>query len=367
MPLIPRFTTNATASLARRSAIRRDGAIMKADTVRHLPTSESKPRRIGILAYPGIELLDAIGPLEVFAAANRIVAERSPRNRVAYEIEIWADRLGAIEGSSGVGLIATRSITSSALVELDTLLVAGSPVVDDVSGHPCVDWLRQATGGIRRVGGICTGVFLLAEAGLLDGRRAVTHWAYCDELARRYPAVSIEPDPIFLRDGRFYSTAGVTAGMDLALALVQDDLGREIALAIARVLVLFLKRPGGQSQFSAHLAAQLDGDSPIAILQRWILDHLDTDLTIEALAERVHMSPRNFARHFQREAGAPPGVFVERARLDAARRALEDGEHRLETIARHCGFASAEVLRRLFQRSMGLSPTAYRERFASAR
>jgi transcriptional regulator GlxA family with amidase domain len=217
------------------------------------------------------------------------------------------------------------------------------------------------------VGGICTGVFLLAEAGLLDGRRAVTHWAYCDELARRYPAIRVEPDPIFLRDDRFYTTAGVTAGMDLALALVQDDLGRDVALAIARLLVLFLKRPGGQSQFSAHLAAQLDGDSPIAMLQRWILNHLDTDLTIEALAERVHMSPRNFARHFQREAGAPPGVFVERARLDAARRALEDGEHRLETIARHCGFTSAEILRRLFQRRMGLSPTAYRERFASAR
>ena len=367
MPLIPRFTTNATASLARRSAIRHDGAIMKADTVRHLPTSESKPRRIGILAYPGIELLDAIGPLEVFAAANRIVAERSPRNRVAYEIEIWADRLGAIEGSSGVGLIATRSITSSALVELDTLLVAGSPVVDDVSGHPCVDWLRQATGGIRRVGGICTGVFLLAEAGLLDGRRVVTHWALCDELARRFPAIRVEPDPIFLRDGRFYTTAGMTAGMDLALALVQDDLGRDVALATARLLVVFLKRPGGQSQFSAHLAAQLDGNGPIPDLQRWILDHLDTDLTIEALAERVHMSLRTFVRNFEREAGVPPGVFVERARLDAARRAIEDGEDQLETIARHCGFTSAEILRRLFQRRLGVSPTAYRNRFRSAR
>jgi transcriptional regulator GlxA family with amidase domain len=365
-PLIPRFATNATA-LARRSAIRHSGAIMKADAAKHLPISESKPRQIGILAYPGIELLDAIGPLEVFAAANRILAERSSRNPVAYEIEIWANRLGAIDGSSGVGLIATRSIASPAPVELDTLLVAGSPVVDDMSRQPCVDWLRRATGEIRRVGGICTGVFLLAEAGLLDGRRAVTHWAYCDELARRYPAIRVEPDPIFLRDDRFYTTAGVTAGMDLALALVQDDLGRDVALAIARLLVLFLKRPGGQSQFSAHLAAQLDGDSPIAMLQRWILNHLDTDLTIEALAERVHMSPRNFARHFQREAGAPPGVFVERARLDAARRALEDGEHRLETIARHCGFTSAEILRRLFQRRMGLSPTAYRERFASAR
>jgi transcriptional regulator GlxA family with amidase domain len=245
--------------------------------------------------------------------------------------------------------------------------VAGSPIVDDIIRQPCIAWLKQAAGGIRRVGGICTGVYLLAEAGLLDGRRAVTHWAYCDDLARRYPAIEVEADPIFLRDGSFYTTAGVTAGMDLSLALVQDDLGRDTALAIARMLVLFLKRPGGQSQFSAHLAVQLDGDSPIAQLQRWILDHLDTDLTIEALAERVHMSPRNFVRNFRRIAGTPPGTFVESARLDAARRALEDGEARLETIAGHCGFASAEILRRLFQRRMGLSPTAYRERFRSAR
>ena len=187
-----------------------------------------------------------------------------------------------------------------------------------------------------------------------------------DELARRYPSIQVEADPIFLRDGRFYTTAGMTAGMDLALALVQDDLGRDVALASARLMVLFLKRPGGQSQFSAHLAAQFDGDGPIGELQRWILDHLSSDLTIEALAQRVHMSPRNFVRNFEREAGAPPGVFVERARLDAARRALEDGEDQIETIARHCGFTSAEILRRLFQRRLGVSPTAYRKRFRSA-
>jgi transcriptional regulator GlxA family with amidase domain len=159
----------------------------------------------------------------------------------------------------------------------------------------------------------------------------------------------------------------MTAGMDLALALVQDDLGREVALATAQLMVFFLKRPGGQSQFSAHLAAQLDGDGPIAELQRWILDHLDTDLTIDALAERAHMSLRTFVRNFEREAGTPPGVFVERARLDAARRALEDGEDQLEIIAKRCGFTSAEILRRLFQRRLGVSPTAYRERFRSAR
>ena len=324
---------------------------------------DSQPRHIGILAYPGVALLDAVGPLEVFAAANIVLAERSPRCAKAYQVEIWSEHVGAVDGSCGVSLNATRSIAAAPPFELDTLIVAGSPLTGDLVSKPCVDWLREATGGIRRVGGICTGVFLLAEAGLLDGRRAVTHWALCDELARRYPAIRVEPDPIFLRDGRFYTTAGMTAGMDLALALVQDDLGRDVALATARLLVVFLKRPGGQSQFSAHLAAQLDGDGPIPELQRWILDHLDTDLTIEALAERAHMSVRNF----EREAGVPPGVFVERARLDAARRAIEDGEDQLETIARHCGFTSAEILRRLFQRRLGVSPTAYRKRFRSAR
>jgi transcriptional regulator GlxA family with amidase domain len=340
-------------------------ANMKLQPTRHVPTGDSKPRHIGILAYPGVALLDAVGPLEVFAAANIVLAERSPPCAKAYHVEVWSEHVGAIDGSCGVSLNATRSIATAAPVELDTLIVAGSPGVDNPASRPCVDWLRQATGGIRRVGGICTGVFLLAEAGLLDGCRAVTHWAFCEELARRYPSIQVEADPIFLRDGRFYTTAGMTAGMDLALALVQDDLGRDVALAAARLMVLFLKRPGGQSQFSAHLAAQLDGDGPIGELQRWILDHLSSDLTIEALAQRVHMSPRNFVRNFEREAGAPPGVFVERARLDAARRALEDGEDQIETIARHCGFTSAEILRRLFQRRLGVSPTAYRKRFRS--
>jgi transcriptional regulator GlxA family with amidase domain len=248
---------------------------MKHQPIRHAPANELEPRHVAIFACPGVALLDAVGPLEVFAAANIVVAERTPECAKPYQVEIWAEHVGTIDGSFGVSLNATRSIATAAPFELDTLIVAGSLGIP--ASRPCVDWLRQSTGGIRRVGGICTGVFLLAEAGLLDGCRAVTHWAFCDELARRYPTIKVDPDPIFLRDGRFYTTAGMTAGMDLALALVQDDLGRDVALATARLLVLFLKRPGGQSQFSAHLAAQLDGDGPIAELQRWILDHLDTD------------------------------------------------------------------------------------------
>jgi transcriptional regulator GlxA family with amidase domain len=230
---------------------------MKLQPNKPVLAGDSQPRHIGILAYPGVALLDAVGPLEVFAAANIVLAERSPPCAKAYHVEIWSERVGAIDGSFGVSLNATRSIAAAAPFELDTLIVAGSPGTGNLISKPCVDWLREATGGIRRVGGICTGVFLLAEAGLLDGCRAVTHWAFCDELARRYPAIRVEPDPIFLRDGRFYTTAGMTAGMDLALALVQDDLGRDVALATAQLLVVFLKRPGGQSQFSAHLGPSL--------------------------------------------------------------------------------------------------------------
>src|SRR5258705_12792324 len=304
---------------------------------------DSQLRHIGILAYPGVALLDAVGPLEVFAAANIALAKRSPPCAKAYHVEIWSERVGAIDGSCGVSLNATRSIAAAAPFALDTLIVAGSPEAGDLVSKPCVDWLREATGGIRRVGGICTGVFLLAEAGLLDGCRAVTHWAYCDELARRYPSIQVEPDPIFLRDGRFYTTAGMSAGMDLALALVQDDLGRDVALAAARLMVLFLKRPGGQSQFSAHLAAQFDGDGPIGELQRWILDHLSSDLTVEALAERVHMSPRNFVRNFEREAGGPPRVFLEGARPAAAPPALVDSEGQLANSAQPGGVTSAPI------------------------
>jgi transcriptional regulator GlxA family with amidase domain len=361
--LILRSVLNAIWFCASRSDI--FGSIMKPRPASLVASSVLEQRSIGFLIFPGFALLDAVGPLEVFATANHVIAQRSPGCRDPYRLEILAERVGVIDASCGVGLNAARSLSTG--VEVDTLIVSGSPLIDNPASRPYVDWLKRQTGGIRRVAGICTGVFLLAEAGLLDNRRAVTHWAFCEELARRYPAIRVEPDPIFLRDGRFYTTAGMTAGMDLALALVQDDLGRDVALATARLLVLFLKRPGGQSQFSAQLAAQLDGDGPIAKLQRWIFNNLDADLSLEALAARVDMSTRSFSRNFQRETGTPPGAFVEHARLDCARRALEDGESRLETIAKNCGFASAEVLRRLFQRRLGLSPTAYRERFRSAR
>jgi transcriptional regulator GlxA family with amidase domain len=335
--------------------------------MRRVNTAPPLARRIGVLVYPGIELLDAIGPLEVFAATNRVVQERDAGAAAPYAVEIWAAEAGLVSASSGVGLFATHSFTQRPDPGgLDTLFVGGSSPPLSLDVQPCVDWIAAISCKTRRVGGICTGVFLLAEAGLLDGRRAVTHWACCAALADRYPAIQVDADPIFVRDGPFFTSAGVTAGMDLALAMVQDDLGRDVALAVARVLVMFLKRPGGQSQFSAHLAAQLDGDGPIARIQAWILDNLGEDLTINTLARRAAMSPRSFLRSFTRETRMPPAAFVERARLDAARRQLEDSDDRLEAIAARCGFQSSEILRRLFQRHLGVNPTAYRARFRSA-
>jgi transcriptional regulator GlxA family with amidase domain len=214
---------------------------------------------------------------------------------------------------------------------------------------------------------VCTGAVMLAEAGLLDGKRATTHWSYCTVLAQRYPQITVDPDPIFIRDGQVYTSAGITAGMDLALALVEEDLGRAFALTVARWLVLFLKRPGGQSQFSVQLATQWAEQAPIRQLQQWVLDHLYGDLSVEALAQQACMSPRNFARVFAREVGIPPGQFVERARVQEARRQLEETPHGVEQIATQCGFGTAETLRRVFWRTFHVSPSEYRNHFQTSK
>ena len=219
---------------------------------------------------------------------------------------------------------------------------------------------------MRRLASVCSGTFLLAEAGLLDGRRATTHWRVCDELAHRYPKITVERDPIFVGDRGVYTSAGVTAGMDLALALVEEDHGRELALRVARQLVMFLKRPGGQSQFSAQLAVQAADREPLRELQAWIADHLDADLSVAELASQVAMSERNFARVFTREVGLTAARFVERARVEGARRRLEESTDGVEMIAARCGFGSAEVMRRAFLRLLGVPPSAYRGRFRSA-
>jgi transcriptional regulator GlxA family with amidase domain len=229
-----------------------------------------------------------------------------------------------------------------------------------------VAWLREHGPRATRLVSVCTGAALLAEAGLLDGRRATTHWAYCDTLARRHPAVEVDPDPIFVRDGHIATSAGVTSGIDLALALVEEDIGREAALAIARHLVVFLRRPGNQAQFSAQLAAQTAQREPLREVQHWITEHPGDDLSVERLAARARLSPRHFARAFQAETGTTPGRYVDRVRLEHARRLLEDTADGVEEISRACGYGTSEAMRRAFVKALGTSPAEYRRRFRPA-
>jgi transcriptional regulator GlxA family with amidase domain len=312
-------------------------------------------RRVVIVVFPEVQTLDVTGPAEVFRAATLL---RPP----GYEVIVAAAE------SSPLATSTVSFVPDARLDEidgpLDTLLVAGGEGTRRAVGDEwLVDWVAEAATRSRRVASVCTGAFLLAKAGLLDGRRATTHWAYCAQLARRYPAVTVEPDPIFVRDGNVVTSAGVTAGMDLALALVEEDLGRDVALEAARELVVFLQRPGGQAQFSAQLAAQVADRAPLRELQAWIPDHLDEDLTVPALARRACMSDRNFARAFRRETGMTPAAYVENARVERARIALESGDLPVEGIARLAGFGTVETMRRAFRRRVGVSPMDYRTRF----
>jgi transcriptional regulator GlxA family with amidase domain len=308
-------------------------------------------RRVVVVAYPGVQSLDVAGPVEVFAAAG------------GYDIEVVAPAAGKVPAQSALTLYADRAL-GSVRGPVDTLLVAGgagTPAV--MADADVIRHLRRLSARSRRTASVCTGSFVLAEAGLLDGCRATTHWRYTDVLASRYPAIRVEPDAIFVRDGDVWTSAGVTAGIDLALAMVEEDVGRDTALEVARRLVVFLKRPGGQSQFSAQLAGQFAEREPLRDLQAWIPDHLDDDLSIERLAARTAMSARNFARAFRREVGVTPARFVEQARVEAARRQLEETGVAVEELAARCGFGTAETMRRTFLRTLHVTPTDYRRRF----
>ena len=321
------------------------------------------PRRVAVVAFPGVQSLDVVGPLEVFAGAARWAAEvGGPRAR-GYAIEVLARRRGEVVARSGVRLVADRAF-GRVRGGIDTLLVAGGEgTLQAIRDVALLRWLRGMAPRVRRLGAVCTGSFVLAEAGLLDGRRATTHWAACARMATRYPRVRVEPDPIFVRDGDVWTSAGVTAGIDLALALVEDDLGRAAALAVARQMVVFLRRPGGQSQFSAQLAAQAADREPLRELQAWIADHPGGDCAVPALARRVAMSPRHFARVFRDEVGTTPARFVERVRVEAARRRLEESDDGVDAVAATCGFGTAESMRRAFLRTVRVAPAAYRARF----
>jgi transcriptional regulator GlxA family with amidase domain len=322
----------------------------------------SSPRQVAILAYPGVQSLDVTGPLEVFAGAHQLIAATG-RSARGYEVTIASQDGAPLRSSSGLTL-TPHSTVRDAPGEIDTLIVAGgSGCMDAAADRTLVEWISQASRRARRTVSVCTGAFLLARAGLLDGRRVTTHWAFAAELARLHPAVRVDPDPIYLRDGRIWTSAGVTAGMDLALALVEEDLDREAALAIARHLVLFLRRPGNQSQFSATLTAQQPRREPLRETLRFVLEHVTEDLSVEAMAARAHMSPRHFARAFHAETGVTPARYVERVRLEAARMRLEDTGESVAAVAAACGFGTAETMRRAFLRALEVSPAEYRRRF----
>ncbi len=319
--------------------------------------------RIAMLAFPNVQVLDVMGPLEVFSRTSRWLRDNGKRADHAYHVEIIGLKRGPFRTSSGLRLHADRGIADVGR-GIDTLLIAGGLGVEEHRSHaPLLRWIRRQSGLVRRLASICTGAFLLAEARLLDGRRATTHWNHCANLARDFPKVQVEPDTIFVREGSLYTSAGVTAGMDLALALVEDDFGREVALAAARELVMFLKRPGGQSQFSAQLSVQLAEHELLRDLQSHIADHPTDDLSIARLAGRVAMSPRNFARVFSREVGMTPARFVASVRVETARRLLEETSEPLEAICAKSGLGTPESMRRAFQRALGIAPGRYRERF----
>jgi transcriptional regulator GlxA family with amidase domain len=313
-------------------------------------------RRVVILAFDDVQSLDVTGPTEVFSMAGQIARDR-------YEVELVAPSAEPIRTNSGLKLVPERA-ASAVRGPIDTLVVAGgSGVLRALEDEQLVRWLQRAAGRSRRVASVCTGAFLLAEAGLLDGRRAATHWAACGELGSRYPALAVDDEAIFVRDGDVWTSAGVTAGIDLALALVEEDLGRATALETARWLVMFMRRPGGQSQFSSHLEAQAADREPLRELQEWMTSHLDADLSVPALAERACMSPRNFARAFAREVGMTPAAYVEALRVEHARLRLEATGQKVDAVARDCGFGTVETMRRAFHRRLGVGPADYRSRF----
>jgi transcriptional regulator GlxA family with amidase domain len=311
-------------------------------------------RKIVIVGPPPVQILDVTGPLEVFS------------NAPDYEIQL------ANSGPERT-LLTNRGLTlgdatpiSECHGPIDTLVLVGGPGAESGSYDPAfIAWIAKAAKHSRRVASICTGAFLLAEAGLLEGKEVVTHWSFCDRLAREYPGVNVRPDPIYLRDGCIYTSAGITAGIDLSLALVEEDHGHETALRIARFLVMFLVRPGGQAQYSHMLSHQAHASQPLRELQIWMLEHLREHLTVESLAERIGMSARHFTRVCLRDMGMNPGQFVDRMRVEAAQQMIDSTSKGLKEIADATGFKSADAMRRAFVRVLGVTAAEYTSRFKS--
>jgi transcriptional regulator GlxA family with amidase domain len=319
-----------------------------------------------MVGFPDAQILDITGPLEVFARASRWLREHASLAADAYRVELVASKAGPLRTSGGIELIASRAWRD--VHDAQTLLVAGGIGYRAAAqDEALLEWLRRQLPRVQRLGSICTGAFVLAQAGLLHRRNATTHWAYVDRLATSEPTALVESDCLYTRSGKVYTSAGVTAGMDLALAMVENDWGRGVALAVAQELVLFAKRSGSQAQISRQLVAQKKGADPIASLELWILDHLDDDLSVSALAKRSRLSPRQLMRRFAASTGDTPAHFVLQRRLEAVRRDLEESDLPLKAIARRTGFHSEQSMRRAFAREFGIAPDSFRTRLAKAR
>lgn len=320
-------------------------------------------RRVVFVIFPDFQMLDLTGPMEVFAQADP-GSGGGPRR---YALEVTATAAGPVAASSGLPVVPARTLAEAAAdpEPIDTLVVAGGngtrQAVFDVE---LLDWLRTVGSTARRITSVCSGSFVLAVAGLLDGRRATTHWGSCDQLRRAFPGVAVEDDPIFVRDGPVWTSAGVTAGIDLALALIEDDHGPAVAREIAKQLVVFVQRPGGQAQFSTQLAAQRPHRDPLREVLAYIADHLDEDLSLASLAAKAVLSERHFTRVFRSETGMTVASYVEAARIEAAQRLLESTSDGLDRIARTCGFGTVETMHRTFNRTVRVTPGEYRRHFS---
>jgi transcriptional regulator GlxA family with amidase domain len=338
----------------------------------NMPSKSAKPRRpdlrartskrrVAIVAFPGVTLLDISGPAQVFAELQEIELPTA-----SYSLSYLSRSGGLVQTDVGI-MIDTTPISAVRPHQIDTLVIPGGPGIWDLRQDAVLmNWVLEALPKARRIASVCLGAFVLAWTGALDGKRAVTHWRYCPRLAEGFPSISVEPNAIFVRDGRVWSSAGVSAGIDLALAMIEEDFGHTIALDIARRLVVFLKRPGGQSQFSTVLAAQAsDVEGRFSALHAWIIENLAGDLKVETLAERAGMSPRTFARAYVSRTGMTPASGVEALRVEAARLLLESSKiGGVVEVAQRAGFGDDERMRRAFIRHLGVSPSEYRSRFA---
>lgn len=326
--------------------------------------SKQGVQRVVMFAFPDAQILDITGPMEIFSRTARWLQDHGRTAELYYDLKIVAQEQGPLRTSSGMQIIADHAFTDSILA--DTVLISGGIGFRQVlETRQTLDWLQQQLLAAKRIGSVCTGSFVLAQLGLLDHKRATTHWAYCEELLKSFPNVQVDADAIYVKQGNIFTSAGVTSGMDMALAMVEEDWGQAVALAVAQEMVLYLKRPGGQSQFSPLLRTQQSETEKIQQLILWATENPTEDLSVQALSEKTSMSPRNFARRFVKETNLTPAKYVEQIRIECARRKLENTKAKLEKIAEESGFKTAEIMRRSFIRTLGITPNQYRDRFRS--